>query len=63
MKRTEQMLRLEAIFNTVIDGIITINRQGLIESVNPAAANLFGYNESEVVANARTLSSSTRWLY
>jgi two-component system sensor kinase FixL len=49
MKRTEQMLRLEAIFNTVIDGIITINRQGLIESVNPAAANLFGYNESEVV--------------
>jgi len=49
MRRTEQMLRLEAIFNTVIDGIITINRQGLIESINPAAANMFGYNNSEVI--------------
>lgn len=49
MQRSEQTLRLEAIFNTVIDGIITINRQGLIESINPAAANLFGYNDAEVI--------------
>lgn len=49
MQRSEQALRLEAIFNTVIDGIITISRKGLIESINPAAANLFGYDASEVV--------------
>ena len=40
MERSEQILRLDAIFNTVIDGIITISKQGLIESINPAAANL-----------------------
>lgn len=49
MQRSEQALRLEAIFNTVIDGIITINRKGLLESINPAAANLFGYDGSEVI--------------
>ena len=51
MQRSEQALRLEAIFNTVIDGIITINRRGLIESINPAAANLFGYTSEEVIGN------------
>lgn len=49
MERSEQILRLEAIFNTVIDGIITISKRGLIESINPAAASLFGYNEAEVI--------------
>lgn len=51
MQRSEQALRLEAIFNTVIDGIITISRKGLIESINPAAANLFGYDSSEVIGH------------
>lgn len=49
MKNSEQQLRLQAIFNTVIDGIITINKNGLIESINRAAAKLFGYEEAEVV--------------
>lgn len=49
MNRSEQALRLEAIFNTVIDGIITISKSGLIESINPAAADLFKYEESEVI--------------
>lgn len=49
MQQTEQALRLEAIFNTVIDGIITINRRGLIESINPAAADLFGYEALEII--------------
>ncbi|MCC7305118.1 MAG: PAS domain S-box protein, partial [Alphaproteobacteria bacterium] len=30
--------RLEAVMNTVIDGIITIDRQGAIQSFNPSAA-------------------------
>ncbi|PSR57006.1 PAS domain-containing sensor histidine kinase [Adhaeribacter arboris] len=39
---------LHAIFNTAIDGIITIDSQGLIETMNPAALRLFGYEEEEV---------------
>jgi len=38
-----------AIFNTVVDGIITIDHNGMIESLNPAAANLFGYSPQEVM--------------
>jgi PAS domain S-box-containing protein len=38
-----------AIFNTVVDGIITIDHKGMIESLNPAAANLFGYSPQEVI--------------
>ena len=49
MQLSEQSLRLEAIFNTVTDGIITINRSGLIETVNPAAAAIFGYEKGEIV--------------
>ena len=49
MQRSEQSLRLDAIFNTVTDGIITINRSGLIETVNPAAAALFGYDKAEII--------------
>ena len=48
MQLSEQSLRLEAIFNTVTDGIITINRSGLIETVNPAAAAMFGYEKGEI---------------
>jgi PAS domain-containing protein len=34
--------RLRAVFATVVDGIITINEGGIMESVNPAAERLFG---------------------
>lgn len=37
--------RLKAIIDTAIDGIITIDSLGNIESANPAAAKLFGYTE------------------
>src|SRR5262249_41653967 len=38
-----------AIFNTVVDGIITIDQNGTIRTLNPAAANLVGYNPEEVM--------------
>jgi len=40
---------LEAIIDTAIDGIITIDNRGIIESMNPAALVLFEYNLEEVI--------------
>ena len=40
---------LEAIIGNAIDGIITIDDKGLIESINPSACRLFGYQPAEVI--------------
>lgn len=42
---------LEAIIDTAIDGIITISNGGIVESINPAALELFGYLADEVIGN------------
>jgi len=46
---TDSKTRLEAIINTAVDGIMTINRKGIVESMNKAAAVLFGYDPKEVI--------------
>jgi len=40
---------LHAIIETAIDGIITIDNRGKIESLNPSALKIFGYKEEELV--------------
>lgn len=45
----ENEARLQAIIKTVVDGIITIDGQGIIESVNPAVERMFGYKARELV--------------
>lgn len=40
-------LRLKAIIDTALDGIITIDQKGVIETINPAALKLFGYKEED----------------
>ena len=40
---------LKALFADAIDGIITIDRQGKVEAINPAAAKLFNYPPEEVI--------------
>jgi len=44
-----QAHKLQAILQSAVDGIITIDDQGTITTVNPAAARLFGYDEEEFV--------------
>ncbi|PIQ21692.1 MAG: PAS domain-containing sensor histidine kinase [Cytophagales bacterium CG18_big_fil_WC_8_21_14_2_50_42_9] len=45
----EDKARLQAIIDTAIDGIVTIDATGIIESVNPAVARIFGYQPDEVI--------------
>ncbi len=44
----EQKALLNAIIENAIDGIITIDEKGLIESINPSGCKLFGYEVDEV---------------
>ncbi|HJP63292.1 MAG TPA: PAS domain-containing sensor histidine kinase [Mucilaginibacter sp.] len=45
----ENAALLKAIIENAIDGIITIDERGHIESINPAACNLFQYTPGEVI--------------
>lgn len=52
--RTEQALResearATSILETTVDGIITIDDDGIVRSFNAAAEEIFGYAESEVI--------------
>jgi PAS domain S-box-containing protein len=45
----DAVVRLKAIFDAAVDGIIIINDRGIIEEVNPASCKLFGYDEQEII--------------
>jgi PAS domain S-box-containing protein len=48
--------RIAAILATVVDGVITIDERGTVETFNPAAERIFGYAAGEVVGqNIRML--------
>lgn len=48
--------RLDAIVNHAVDGIVTIDERGTIESYNPACERMFGYGAQEVIGqNVRML--------
>ncbi len=41
----------QAILDNMLDGVITINTLGVIESFNKAASTIFGYSAEEVIGN------------
>jgi len=47
----ENAVLLKAIIENAIDGLITIDDHGIIESINPSACRLFSYTQQEVVGN------------
>jgi len=47
LRNSEQHTR--AIISNALDGIITINEQGMIASLNPAAERMFGYTAEETI--------------
>lgn len=48
--------RLQATLENLVDGIITFDENGVIESLNSAGAYIFGYERAEIIGqNVRTL--------
>lgn len=47
----ESAVRTQAILNNVLDGIISIDEHGTVDSFNKAAEHIFGYMASEVVGS------------
>lgn len=43
--------RIQTILDTVVDGIITINDHGIIETLNPASERIFGYKAAEMIGH------------
>ncbi len=51
--------RLQAVVDTVVDGIFTANENGFIETVNPAVCEVFGYTPDQLIGrNFRELLAS-----
>ncbi|MCG8425181.1 MAG: ATP-binding protein [Proteobacteria bacterium] len=47
----EAAARSRAVLDNVVDGIITIDQTGIVESFNRAAETIFGYEAAEVIGN------------
>ena len=59
-ERAEALLRLSeeravAVIDAVIDGVLTFDEGGFVETVNPAAERIFGWRESELLGRSALL--------
>ena len=56
-----EQLHAATVVAHLVDGIITMNAQGLVESFNPAAERIFGYGKDEVLGRPLTLLMPERY--
>src|SRR6187455_2237712 len=49
MRKADESQQLQAILDTAVDGIITIDERGIIQSANPAVGELFGFSPKELI--------------
>ncbi len=49
--KSRHEMSLRAVLDTVVDSIVVIDKQGIIERVNPATERLFGYSPEEILGN------------
>ncbi len=47
----EEAARVLAVMNTVLDGLITIDEKGIVQTFNPASVRIFGYQPEEVIGH------------
>lgn len=55
LQLSESKTFIETITTKLVDGVITANRQNKIETFNPAASEMFGYEHCEVIGKDLTL--------
>jgi len=47
----EREAKLNSVFNAAVEGILTINESGIIESLNNAVSKIFGYQADELIGH------------
>lgn len=58
----ENKARAQAILETTVNGIITVDEKGIIRAFNQAASSMFGYEKEEIVGrNAKILVPEYDW--
>ncbi|MDX8405776.1 MAG: diguanylate cyclase [Mariprofundus sp.] len=49
---SENQSRLKAVIHNVCEGIVTIDTRGIIENINPAIEDIFGYTQDELIGQS-----------
>lgn len=57
-KLNEQSKQMQAIVDNMLDGVISMDRKGLVQTFNRAAERIFGYSSAEVVGRNVSLLMS-----